>query len=188
MPNPQYNRIDDDGLLYLLTLLKTDIDNAGEENVIEVIQQNGQALPIAQKTVNILVPTTADIQTIIEAYGYQTGQQVEAAIDAKIVGALQPKGSVLFANLPALTSANLNTLYNVTDAFTSTVDFTDGGGVSYPAGTNVAIINDGTTASPVYKYDAMPGVIDLSGYVQASEMHALTNSEIDAIYQEVFGS
>lgn len=30
--------------------------------------------------------------------------------------------------------------------------------------------------------------IDLSGYVQASEMHALTNAEIDTIFQQVFGS
>ena len=30
--------------------------------------------------------------------------------------------------------------------------------------------------------------IDLSGYVQASEMHALTNAEIDTIFNQVFGS
>ena len=185
MPNVQYTRLDDDGLLYLLQLLKPQIEAAG---VITVIQKNGTALPITNKTVNILVPTNSDIQTIVESYGYQTQQDVATAIEAAIVGALQPKGSVAFANLPALTAANLNTFYNVTDDFTSTIDFTDGGGKSYPAGTNVAIINNGTAANPVYKYDAMTGVIDLSGYVQASEMHALTNAEIDTIFQQVFGS
>ena len=89
-------------------------------------------------------------------------------VDAAATGALKPKGSVTFANLPQLSASVLNNLYNVTDAFTTTADFVEGAGVSYPAGTNVAIINTGSDASPVYKYDAMPGVIDLSGYLQKS--------------------
>ena len=89
-------------------------------------------------------------------------------VDSVAVGALKPSGSVTFANLPALTAANLNKLVNVTDAFTTTADFVEGAGVSYPAGTNVAIINTGTSESPVYKYDAMTGVVDLSGYLQKS--------------------
>lgn len=89
-------------------------------------------------------------------------------VDAVAVGALQPKGSVTFANLPSLTAANLNTMYNVSDAFVSTSDFIDGAGVSYPANTNVAIINTGTAADPVYKYDAMPGATDLSVFLLKS--------------------
>lgn len=89
-------------------------------------------------------------------------------VDSVAVGALRPAGSVAFANLPALTAANLNKIVNVTDAFTTTADFTEGAGKSYPAGTNVAIINTGTDASPVYKYDAMPGFVDLSGYLEKS--------------------
>lgn len=89
-------------------------------------------------------------------------------VDSVAVGALKPSGSVTFANLPALTAANLNKLLNVTDAFTTTADFVEGAGVNYPAGTNVAIINTGSDASPVYKYDAMTGVVDLSGYLQKS--------------------
>ena len=89
-------------------------------------------------------------------------------VDSVAVGALRPAGSVAFANLPALTAANLNKVVNVTDAFTTTADFVEGAGKSYPAGTNVAIINTGTDASPVYKYDAMTGLVDLSGYLQKS--------------------
>lgn len=89
-------------------------------------------------------------------------------VDSVAVGALRPAGSVAFANLPALTAANLNKVVNVTDAFTTTADFIDGAGKSYPAGTNVAIINTGTDASPVYKYDAMTGFVDLSGYLPKS--------------------
>ena len=89
-------------------------------------------------------------------------------VDSVAVGALKPSGSVTFANLPALTAANLNKLVNVTDAFTTTSDFVEGAGKDYPAGTNVAIINTGTDQSPTYKYDAMTGVVDLSGYLQKS--------------------
>lgn len=89
-------------------------------------------------------------------------------VDSVAVGALRPAGSVAFANLPTLSSANLNKVVNVTDAFTTTADFVEGAGKSYPSGTNVAIINTGTDASPVYKYDAMTGLVDLSGYLPKS--------------------
>lgn len=96
-------------------------------------------------------------------------------VDSIATGALTPKGSVAFASLPALTAANNNTLYNVTDAFTTTADFTEGAGKSYPAGTNVAIINTGTDASPIYKYDAMTGVIDTSSFATKTEVNGLIN-------------
>ena len=85
-------------------------------------------------------------------------------LNAAKVGALKPSGSVTFANLPALNATNLNKMVNVTDAFTTTSDFAEGSGKAYPAGTNVAVINTGTDASPTYKYDAMTGLIDLSAY------------------------
>ena len=87
-------------------------------------------------------------------------------VDSVAVGALRPAGSVAFANLPTLSSANLNRVVNVTDAFTTTADFVEGAGKDYPAGTNVAIINTGTTENPVYKYDIYGSFIDLSGYLQ----------------------
>ena len=95
---------------------------------------------------------------------FQTESQVDSKIDAAITGALQPAGSIAFASLPALAKANCNKIYNITDAFATTADFVEGAGKDYPAGTNVAIINTGTSSSPVYKYDAYTGVIDLSGY------------------------
>lgn len=88
----------------------------------------------------------------------------KAQLDAAALGALTPSGSVAFANLPALSAASANHVYNVTDAFTTTADFVEGAGKSYPAGTNVAIINTGTAESPVYKYDIYGSFIDLSGY------------------------
>jgi len=97
---------------------------------------------------------------------FQTETQVNNAISAAVAGALRPAGSIAFASLPALTEANCNKIYNITDAFTTTSDFIEGSGKSYPAGTNVAIINTGTEQSPVYKYDTYTGTFDFSGFAE----------------------
>ena len=102
-------------------------------------------------------------------------------VDANVVGALKPSGSVTFANLPALGASVLNNIYNVEDAFTTTADFVEGAGVSFPAGTNVAIINVGSAASPVYKYDAYTGTIDTSGFATKTEVNGLITSATGTI-------
>ena len=98
--------------------------------------------------------------------GFISETVINEKISAAVAGALIPAGSVAFASLPALSKANCNHIYNVTDAFTTTSDFVEGAGKSYPAGTNVAIINVGTSSTPSYKYDCYTGVIDLSGYME----------------------
>lgn len=102
-------------------------------------------------------------------------------VDTVAVGALKPSGSVAFANLPSLAAGVLNNMYNVTDAFTTTSDFVEGAGKEYPAGTNVAIINVGTDQSPTYKYDAMPGVIDTSGFATKTDVNGMYTVSTQAI-------
>ena len=89
-----------------------------------------------------------------------------------------------FANLPAAAEAVLGNVYNVTDAFTTDATFIEGAGNKYPAGTNVAIIKNGSS----YYRDVLAGFVNLSGYVQGSEMKVLTNSEIEDIVDTAFGS
>ena len=163
----QYNRLDDNGLLYLLTLLEPIISQAGEENVIEVIQKNGVTLTVSNKTVNIEVPTNADIQSLITAYGYQTAQDVDDAIADAISGITSFEFEVV-QTLPATGEAGI--IYLVANTGTGDNSYDEYIWV------NNTFEKIGTTA------------VDLSGYVQASEMHALTNSEIDTIFNEVFGS
>lgn len=117
---------------------------------------------------------------------FATEDTVDEKISEQIGKVYQPKGSVTFANLPALSASVLSFVYNVTDAFTTTADFKEGAGKHYPAGTNVAIINDGTEQSPVYKYDALSGVVDLSDYWistsgQPNTLEAMTVTEINNI-------
>ena len=134
-----------------------------EHNVIVGLQKNGTDLtPDANRKVNIEVPTkTSDLTNDSTWIGEQA---IDDKISAAVSGALQPAGSIAFADLPALAKANCNKLYNITDAFTTTADFVEGAGKSYPAGTNVAIINVGTSSTPSYKYDAYTGTFDFSGF------------------------
>ena len=169
MPNPTYNRLDENGLLYLLTLLKPLFEAAGEENVIEVVQKNGVALTVQNKTVNIEVPTDADIQTLITAYGYQTAQDVDDAIADAIAGITGIEFEVV-QELPQEGEKGVIYLLSNSGAGQNVYDeyiWLDGNPGSYE--------KIGSTA------------VDLSGYVQATEMHALTNAEIDTIFNEVFG-
>lgn len=174
MPNPTYVRLDDNGLLYLMTLLKPYIDAAGEDNVIEIIQKNGVALTVQNKTVNIEVPTDADISGLIQtalANGtdpYQTESDVQQLIDDELAGITGIEFEIVSA-LPATGEKGVIYLVGSASPYDEYIWIEPTGGTAH-------FEQIGSTS------------IDLSGYVQASEMHALTNAEIDTIFQQVFGS
>lgn len=186
---------------------KTKLGNVNENaevNVIDTIKVNGNTQTITNKAVDIDVPTkmsdltndsgfideitSSDVTNALgytpysssNPSGYQTASDVETAINNKISSTYKAAGSVAFASLPALSSANEGKVYNVTDSFTTTSDFVEGTGKSYPAGTNVVIIN---VSENTYKYDVLSGFVDLSDYVEASDLVAITNSEIDALFE-----
>lgn len=71
-----------------------------------------------------------------------------------------PAGSIPFLSLPALTLSRVGAVYDITDDFTSSSDFTDGGGKDYLAGTDVAIVNTGTAENPVLKYNCLTNAIN----------------------------
>ena len=147
---------------------------------IDVIQVNGTAQTITNKTVNIIVPTA--VSDLNNDSGFQTASDVQAAISTAVAAVYKPKGSTAFANLPALTAANKGNVYNVTDAFVTTSDFVEGAGKSYPAGTNVAIVDAGTEQSPSYKYDVLAGFIDTSALWAKTELVPITTAQIDALF------
>ena len=106
-----------------------------------------------------------------------TTAYVKNEVDSKLSSTYKAKGSVAFASLPALIAANEGNVYNVTDAFTTTSDFVEGSGKSYPAGTNVVIVN---TTGTTYKYDVLSGFVDLSGYLTSSDAANTYLSQSDA--------
>lgn len=118
-------------------------------------------------------------------------------VSTQIGSAFRYAGSVAFENLPSTPSAaDANSIYNITDSFTTTSAFIEGAGKTYPAGTNVIV----ATIESTYKYDVMSGFLDLSPYatsswvtanfapatitsqiVYDSDLIAITDSEITAI-------
>ena len=92
-----------------------------------------------------------------------------------------PAGSIPFANLPVLSANVLGYIYNITDDFTTTSDFVEGAGHDYPEGSNVGVVNVGTTAVPSYKFDVFSGIIDLSKYLEKVSTAPSTPSNGDII-------
>ena len=91
----------------------------------------------------------------------QSGVAVKSAIDSAISSVYKAAGSIAYASLPTPAKAVEGNVYNVTDAFTTDSRFVEGAGKSYPAGTNVVIIN---TSGTTYKFDVLTGMVDLSNY------------------------
>ena len=102
---------------------------------------------------------TAETTTYDNTESGLEATNVQDAIDelAEHRGTFTSGGNKTFSQLDTPSENNLDIIYNITDAFTSDNRFNDGGGKSYPAGTNVACSNVGTTENPVYKYDVFNG-------------------------------
>lgn len=69
--------------------------------------------------------------------------QQSKSISESFAGALRPMGTVAFANLPPLSVAAEGDMYNVSDEFTTTVNFKEGSGNIIPAGSNIYKTADG---------------------------------------------
>ena len=116
------------------------------------------------KAVASAISNKADKATSLSGYGI-TDAYTKTEVDGLISSVYKPAGSVAFASLPTLSSNVLGNVYNVTDAFTTTANFVEGAGKSYPAGTNVVVVEP---TSGTYKFDVLSGFVDLSGYVPTS--------------------
>lgn len=105
----------------------------------------------------------------------------EEQIAAQVASAYKAAGSVAFASLPTLAATEEGKVYNVTDAFSTTDDFIEGAGKSYPAGTNVVCID---TGDETFKWDVLAGMVDLSAYdtaeVAAGKVATAKQEAIDA--------
>lgn len=169
--------LDDNGLLYFWGKIKAAfVEKNGSK------QLSDENYTTAEKTKLSGIATGAQVNTIESISVNGTPQPITSKnVDLSISssgGAYIPKGAVTFENLPALDASREGFVYNITNAFTTTSDFVEGAGASYPAGTNVVIIN---TTGNTYKYDCLSGIVDLSAYQLSADLIAITNSEIDTI-------
>lgn len=102
-------------------------------------------------------------------------------VDAKISTVYKPGGAcVSVAALPSPSASYEGFVYDMTAEFTTTSDFKDyalQGAKTFPAGTQVAVVNVGTSQNPSYKYDTLSGFVDLSGYIRFNSAQSLTNAQ-----------
>ena len=122
-----------------------------------------EQMTTVQGDITTINSTLADKANKANVY---TKQQTDDKISAAISSVYKPAGSTTFAALPAPAANVLGNVHNVTDAFTTTDQFVEGAGKSYPAGTNVAVVLVGED----YKYDVLSGMVDLSNYSTTDEI------------------
>ena len=121
----------------------------------------------------------ADKATTLAGYGIKDAFTKEE-INSKLSSIYKPGGSILFSELPEPSASNLGMVYNLKEAFITDDRFLASTPVPYPIGTDVVVVavaGDPTT----YKFDVLAGFVDLSGYMQKTDMVAITNEEIDQI-------
>ncbi|CBL14280.1 hypothetical protein RO1_40910 [Roseburia intestinalis XB6B4] len=108
-------------------------------------------------------------------YYYQQAKDISEGLN----GGLQPRGTVAFADLPALADVNAGWMYNISDEFTTTDDFKEGAGNVIPAGANIYKTSD-------EKWDVLAGtpVTGVKGAKEASYRRGnvnLTPANIGAV-------
>lgn len=161
--------IDENGLLYLIQKIET-WDNGKVDKV------SGKGLSTndydnAEKAKVAAAQTATDVTTAIQSYGYQTSAQVAAAIGAAL------------ANFTGVSFSIVNTLPATgEDGIFYLVPNSGSGNNTYDEYIWVTIpgAQEGDPATTRFEKIGTTN-IDLSGYVQTTDLNAITNAEIDTI-------
>lgn len=106
--------------------------------------------------------------------------EITKQVGQGVTGIFTFKGSVEFSALPEPAKDKVGWVYDVSNTFNTDSRFIEGPGKNYPPGTNVVIVE---STNGVYKFDVLPGYIDLSGYLQKTEIGTIDNSEIDSWFE-----
>lgn len=140
------------------------LEDLSETFSAKAIQTIWDAVKVLQNTTpNVSLVNGANNSTLT-VNGTTADFYTKSQIDAIVGAAYRPAGNASsVSELGTLTATNIGKVYNMTAAFTTTADFLEGAGKSFPAGTNVVIVDAG---SGTYKYDVLSGFVDLSGYAQ----------------------
>lgn len=126
-----------------------------------------------------LIGTGSATSTTIKGAVQESNTYTDNQISAKISSVYKPVGSIDFADLPEHPSkTELGNVYNVNDAFEGDARFvTAEVGVSFPAGTNVAVIEE----SGIYYLDALSGSVDLTNYYTKTETDNQITNKINSL-------
>ena len=201
------------------------VAEGGETNVIEVVKQNGTALTVTNKAVDVITPTktsdlTNDSNFVVDGSyvhtdnnfttalknklnGIATGAEVNKIDSIKVNGTAQTiRSKVVDLTVPTnnnqLTNgAGYQTASQVQSAInTALADIT---GIDFQIVTTlpttgtkgvIYLVSNGGSGQNIYdeyiwvnnKYEKIGSTsVDLSGYVQFTDLEAITNAEIDTI-------
>ena len=163
------------------------IANGAQANVIETIAVNGSNLTPTGKKVDITVPKA--VSELTNDSGFQTSSQVTGAINSAIAD--RPTESEMTSAIQEATDGLATETYvtqqlaniNKKQVVTSTTQMTD-------ANTIYLMANDSDEPNNIYdEYIVVSGKpekigtteVDLTNYVQESELKAITNGEIDTM-------
>ena len=163
---------DDNGLLYLITKIKnlvaTKVDKVDGKGLSTNDYTTEEKVKLATLE-NYDDTALAGRVTTLENAGYQTETQVQTLINNSLSSVMTYKGTVAnYADLPSENVA-LGDTYNITNASEHN-----------NAGDNATW--NGTS------WDILGGAIDLSNYLQRSELVAITNAEIDTMWESSNGT
>lgn len=128
-----------------------------------------------------IATATADMatKTWVGQQGYATTTNVNTLISQAVSTVYTPKGSLTDISTidTVSTTGKVGDVYNISSAFVTTASFVEGAGKSYPAGTNIVLVEVDTAK----KWDVLAGSVDLSGYLEAADLVAITEEELDEI-------
>lgn len=158
----------------LLTKLNG-IASGAQANVIEKVKVNGtEVTPGSDKSVDISVPViSTNIETDSESDTKSASPKaVKEYVTSKISSTYRPAGTIAAGAIPTPSENILGFVYNISESFTTTENFVEGSGKTYPAGTNVVVIQSGEN----YKLDVLAGFVDLSSYVKDEDLAAVAKS------------
>jgi len=160
---------DDNGLLYLIGKIKTLVGTKVDKVEGKGLSTNDFTTEEKTKLATLQNYDDTSINnrvTTLENAGYQTQSQVQTLINSSLSSVMTYKGTVAnYSDLPSQDVAVGDT-YNITNA-----------SANNNAGDNATW--NGTT------WDILGSNIDLSSYLQRSELVAITNNEIDTMWSSV---
>ena len=146
----------------------TGLENALTQNLTNAKNYTDTEITSAKNEL-IGTSTTGATATTIKGAVDESKGYTDTQINEKISSVYKPSGTLAFASLPAPSADLLGNVYNVSDAFTTDDQFVEGEGLSFPAGTNVVVIE---TTDSAYKYDVLAGFISLDDYLTTTEASA----------------
>ena len=108
------------------------------------------------------------------------GGTVYTAIQNAIASTYKACGSVDKDSIPLLSEVSVGDVYNISTGLTTTSDFLEGAGKTYPAGTNIVCVSHQEAGqSATKKWDVLSGMVDLSGYYTKTQVDSALGNKVD---------